>query len=351
VLEELEEEEGEYSGSEEEREVSSSSSSKQCEARVHEVVVELSCELHIDYGAPLLLPCRCAWPAPGPPCAHGLGLSPSPGLASSGLACSPPCNWHAPTLLHSYRRRRSLAPKGATWSCPLLCFARRSAWANQLDIYCQPLLLTVNHLQPTFCASQPPAARAARPYLLQLFCCLQYSAPPPPRPQTPSVSADSLRLQIGIPPSPLPLPLPQLACRVSGLCSRPPQTPPPCPAFAVCLQVTRVHEVVLDLNRELRTHYGAPSVVHFYSWLLAGVTAGVNSPALTHAVASFLWRIVLPEHLGLEPLMYQVRGCRGGGGGGGGASAEQGVTAWRRGVGGSRSCSAFCCLNPLACSR
>jgi len=67
-----------------------------------------------------------------------------------------------------------------------------------------------------------------------------------------------------------------------------------------------VHEVVLDLNRELRNHYAAPSVIHFYAWMLSGVTGGVNSAALTHAVVSFLWRVVLPEHLDLEPLLYQV---------------------------------------------
>jgi hypothetical protein len=67
-----------------------------------------------------------------------------------------------------------------------------------------------------------------------------------------------------------------------------------------------VYEVVLDLNKELRANYAAPSVVHFYAWMLAGVPSGVNSPALTHAVVSFLWRIVLPEHLGLESLLYQV---------------------------------------------
>lgn len=75
-----------------------------------------------------------------------------------------------------------------------------------------------------------------------------------------------------------------------------------------------MHEVVLDLNRELRTHYAVPSVVHFYAWLLSGVGAGVNSASLTHAVVSFLWRLVLPQHLGMEPLLYQVRVCGGVGG-------------------------------------
>lgn len=90
-------------------------------------------------------------------------------------------------------------------------------------------------------------------------------------------------------PSPLPPPHPT-----------PPHTNP-------IPQETRVHEVVLDLNRELRSHYAAPSVIHYYAWMLAGVPSGVNSPALTHAVVSFLWRIVLPEHLGMESLLYQVR--------------------------------------------
>jgi hypothetical protein len=67
-----------------------------------------------------------------------------------------------------------------------------------------------------------------------------------------------------------------------------------------------MQEVVLDLNRELRSHLAAPSVVHFYAWLLAGVPAGINSGALNHALCSFLWRVVLPQHLDMEPLLYQV---------------------------------------------
>lgn len=74
------------------------------------------------------------------------------------------------------------------------------------------------------------------------------------------------------------------------------------------MQATRVREVKFDMNKELRNHYAAPSVVHFYAWMLAGVSAGVNSAALTHAVTSFLWRLVLPEHLNMEPLLYQVGG-------------------------------------------
>lgn len=65
-------------------------------------------------------------------------------------------------------------------------------------------------------------------------------------------------------------------------------------------------ERALDLNHELRKTYTMPSIIHFYAWMLAGVTAGVNSPQLTHAITSFLWRVVLPEHLDLEPLLYQV---------------------------------------------
>jgi hypothetical protein len=85
--------------------------------------------------------------------------------------------------------------------------------------------------------------------------------------------------------------------------------PPPPQKNTLPPQETRVHEVVLDLNRELRSNYAAPSVIHFYAWMLAGVPSGVNSPALTHAVVSFLWRVVLPEHLGMESLLYQVRVC------------------------------------------
>lgn len=63
----------------------------------------------------------------------------------------------------------------------------------------------------------------------------------------------------------------------------------------------------MDLNKELRSHLAVPAVVHFYAWLLAGYAAG-NGAALNAAVTGFLWRLASPQHLGLEPMLYQV-GC------------------------------------------
>jgi hypothetical protein len=72
------------------------------------------------------------------------------------------------------------------------------------------------------------------------------------------------------------------------------------------MQDTSTKEVALDLVKLLRQEFAVPAVVHFYTWLLAGYSKG-NSDALNHAVVSFLWRLVLPEHVDLEPALYQVR--------------------------------------------
>lgn len=72
----------------------------------------------------------------------------------------------------------------------------------------------------------------------------------------------------------------------------------------------RHREVALDLRTRLRKEMAVPAVVHFYTWMLAGYDSG-NSAGLNHAVVSFLWRLILPEHLNLEPLLYQVTGWAG----------------------------------------
>jgi hypothetical protein len=66
-----------------------------------------------------------------------------------------------------------------------------------------------------------------------------------------------------------------------------------------------ITEVALDLTKLLWANFSQPAVVHFYTWLLAGYSKG-NSDALNHAVVSFLWRLILPEHVNLEPALYQV---------------------------------------------
>jgi hypothetical protein len=73
----------------------------------------------------------------------------------------------------------------------------------------------------------------------------------------------------------------------------------------MCVQDAGMTEVALDLVKILTQEFAVPAVVHFYAWLLAGYSKG-NSDALNHAVVSFLWRLVLPEHLNMEPLLYQV---------------------------------------------
>ncbi|KAI8471860.1 MAG: timeless protein-domain-containing protein [Monoraphidium minutum] len=57
-------------------------------------------------------------------------------------------------------------------------------------------------------------------------------------------------------------------------------------------------EVALDLKKRARQELAAPAVGY----------ASANGPALNHALCSFLWRLVLPEHLGLEPMLYQHLG-------------------------------------------
>jgi len=73
--------------------------------------------------------------------------------------------------------------------------------------------------------------------------------------------------------------------------------------------------VALDLKKRTTQELAVPAVVHFYLWLLQGYDTPLNTPALNHALCSFLWRLVLPEHLNLEPMLYQVGlGGRGWGG-------------------------------------
>jgi hypothetical protein len=78
------------------------------------------------------------------------------------------------------------------------------------------------------------------------------------------------------------------------------------PFLSHSMQDGSTQEVPFDLLEALRKEFAQPAVVHFYAWLLAGYSKG-NSEALNHAVVSFLWRLVLPEHLNVEPLLYQVR--------------------------------------------
>jgi hypothetical protein len=77
------------------------------------------------------------------------------------------------------------------------------------------------------------------------------------------------------------------------------------PCLSYSMQDGGTKEVMFDLTKALKQEFAVPAVVHFYAWLLAGYSKG-NSDALNHAVVSFLWRLVLPEHLNLEPLLYQV---------------------------------------------
>ncbi|GBF93528.1 hypothetical protein Rsub_06248 [Raphidocelis subcapitata] len=68
-------------------------------------------------------------------------------------------------------------------------------------------------------------------------------------------------------------------------------------------------EVALDVKKRVRQELAVPAVVHFYLWLLQGFDTA-NGAALNHALCSFLWRLVLPEHLNLEPMLYQLSALR-----------------------------------------
>lgn len=41
-----------------------------------------------------------------------------------------------------------------------------------------------------------------------------------------------------------------------------------------------------------------------------GYDTPLNTAPLNHALCSFLWRLVLPEHLNLEPMLYQLSALR-----------------------------------------
>ncbi|KAK9830387.1 hypothetical protein WJX72_011470 [[Myrmecia] bisecta] len=66
----------------------------------------------------------------------------------------------------------------------------------------------------------------------------------------------------------------------------------------------RVKEVAYDVKQRVRQELAFPAVVHFYTWLLQGYST--NSTFLNHCILGFLKRIAHPDHLNLEPMLYQL---------------------------------------------
>jgi timeless len=67
----------------------------------------------------------------------------------------------------------------------------------------------------------------------------------------------------------------------------------------------RFQEAAFDLRKRLRQELAAPAVLHFYVTLLKGYKS-CNSWGVNHALCGLLWRVVLPDQLDLEPLLYQL---------------------------------------------
>lgn len=63
--------------------------------------------------------------------------------------------------------------------------------------------------------------------------------------------------------------------------------------------------MAFDLNRRIRQEMANPAVVHFYTQMMHGYAT--NGTALNHSICQFLWRLIHPDHLNLEPMLYQVR--------------------------------------------
>lgn len=67
----------------------------------------------------------------------------------------------------------------------------------------------------------------------------------------------------------------------------------------------QMREVAYDLNKRIRQELAAPVIIQFYVKLLEGYST-LNNTFTNHCIASFLYRIILPEHLNLEAMLYQL---------------------------------------------